>query len=364
MNAVISGTAGRALLVDGKSLKSFDVDDPSKLVDRQRSDLLYLFGEGRDLRIIENSDIGSIAAELKFESNSALALDLTLISFDEELEADIREDALRDLDELLVDQPLREKLEGILYARPIPDDGDLLGALELFDGADLPNSFGFFDDLNRRQSLISKVSEAWNLIPTKFFADYEHRLQFQQVAVRRGLFRSHVVMLETGDSISRVRASARLVRAKAGLDSAIKQLRNYRAILQRWADSLRESSETLEIAPPFDDIENRALSSERYEPLLKVIKGLPRERRLAVELYVLKGYSSRETSDKLAELGIECSHCTVQNWVRESLSPYFPQAMGFSMAELARKKNTRAKRRGSLKAGRKKRARTEGRPTS
>src|SRR5258707_7519297 len=123
MNAVISGTAGRALLVDGKSLMSFDVDDPSKLVVRQQSDLPYLFGEGRDLRLIEDSDIESIARELDAESNLALALDLTLISLDAELEEDIRKDAIHDLDELLVNSRLSERLEGILYARPLPDDG-------------------------------------------------------------------------------------------------------------------------------------------------------------------------------------------------------------------------------------------------
>src|SRR5258706_6637620 len=118
MNAVISGTAGRALLVDGKSLMSFDVDDPSKLVVRQQFDLPYLFGEGRDLRVIEDSDIESITRELEAESNLALALDLTLISLDEELEEDIRRDALRDLDDILTDNQLVIRLENILYARP------------------------------------------------------------------------------------------------------------------------------------------------------------------------------------------------------------------------------------------------------
>src|SRR6266576_823343 len=114
MNAVISGTAGTALLVDGKSLMSFDVDHPSERVVRQQSDLPYLFGEGRDLRIIENSDIDSIGRELEAESNLALALDLTLISLDEELEEEIRSDAIKDLDELLVNLQLSERLEGIL----------------------------------------------------------------------------------------------------------------------------------------------------------------------------------------------------------------------------------------------------------
>src|SRR5438876_3994724 len=120
MNAVISGTAGRALLIDGKSLKSFDVDDPSKLVARHQSDLPYIFGEGRDLRVIENADLDSIAKELKSEADFTLALDLTLVSLDAELEEDIRKDAIQDLDELLADEQIRERLEGSIYAGHSP----------------------------------------------------------------------------------------------------------------------------------------------------------------------------------------------------------------------------------------------------
>src|SRR5438105_578030 len=143
MNAVISGTAGRALLIDGKSLKTFDVDDPSNLVVRHQSDLPFMFGEGRDLRVIENADLDSIAKELKSEADFTLALDLTLISLDAELEEDIRKDAIQDLDELLGDAQIRDRLEGIIYARPLPDDADLDGALRFCDKSHLPNYFAF-----------------------------------------------------------------------------------------------------------------------------------------------------------------------------------------------------------------------------
>ena len=245
MNAVISGTAGRALLVDGNSLKSFDVDDPSKLVDRQRSELPYLFGEGRDLRIIENSDIQSIAQELEAESNSALALDLTLISLDEELEEDIRKDALQDLDELLSDD-LTERLEGILYARPLPDDGDLAGALRFCDKSILPNSFALLEGLERRQSLIEKVSAAWDVIPTRVFGDHEQQSHFQRVAVQRGLFRLLVIALEDQSGIPKFLLNA-------GLDSAIQQLRNYRQVVQQWSAPFRDSRDTLRIMPDAEE---------------------------------------------------------------------------------------------------------------
>src|SRR5437763_6316316 len=98
MQAAISGIARKAVIVDGDSVKFFDVDNPAQLLECQRADIPYIFGEGLDLRFVADTNIESVTAELKSESNLRLALDLTLISLDSELEDDIRSDALRDLD--------------------------------------------------------------------------------------------------------------------------------------------------------------------------------------------------------------------------------------------------------------------------
>ena len=131
MNAIISGRSGRALIVDGESLKSFDIDDPSMIVPRRKSELAYLFGEASDLRAVAATSISSIARELTFDCHFTWALDLALISLDSELPEDIREEALDGLEELLVETLVREKLENVLYSHPLPDDSDLVGALKL-----------------------------------------------------------------------------------------------------------------------------------------------------------------------------------------------------------------------------------------
>ena len=86
MNAIVSGRSGRALIIDGETLKSVEIDDPSTFVPRKRSDLPYLFGDASDLRLVENATTESIVSTLTAECNSTLALDLTLISLDAELE--------------------------------------------------------------------------------------------------------------------------------------------------------------------------------------------------------------------------------------------------------------------------------------
>src|SRR2546421_8566114 len=111
MQAVISGNAGRALVLEGDSLKSFDVDEPSKTVPRTPADFAYLFGEMQDLRVVENTDIDSIRQELKYDSDSAVALDLALISLDAELPDDIRKEAVEGLNGLLADERVVDRLE-------------------------------------------------------------------------------------------------------------------------------------------------------------------------------------------------------------------------------------------------------------
>jgi hypothetical protein len=78
MNAIVSGRSGRALILEGDSLRSFDLDDPSRTVPRRRSDLPYLFGEAADLRIIEDTTIESVECELRKDCNFTWALDLLL----------------------------------------------------------------------------------------------------------------------------------------------------------------------------------------------------------------------------------------------------------------------------------------------
>jgi hypothetical protein len=116
------------LLVDGELLRLFDVDAPSALMPVQPSELHFLFGDALDIQIIEDTDAAHAAQALDFEHRCACALDLTLIAFDSELSHEIREEAVEELEMLLDDSHVTERLENILYARPLPTTADLTGA--------------------------------------------------------------------------------------------------------------------------------------------------------------------------------------------------------------------------------------------
>ncbi len=254
MDAVISGRAGRALLLDGDSLKSFDVDDPSKLVPRRQSDVPYLFGETQDLRVLQNTDIESVQRELEHDSDCSCALDLTLISLDAELPDDIRQEALEGLDELLADSRVVERLENILYARPLPEEGDLEGALRLSNTESL--SSALLQRFQECQQLITEVTEAWDTIPTKIFGGYEQQAEFQHVAVREGLFRTLVTTRETQGAISTFLLNA-------GLNKSIQQLRNYRQVLQHWTNSFRQASALPRISRELEEESEMEISPRR-----------------------------------------------------------------------------------------------------
>ena len=129
----------------------------------------------------------------------------------------------------------------------MPDDADVVGALKFCDQSRLPNSFAFFEDLDRRQPLISKVSASWDIIPTKVFGDYERQSDFQRVAVREGLFRSFVITLERPSTVSRFLLNA-------GLNSFVQQLRNYRQVLQQWSTPFRAQGKLPDALPAYEEV--------------------------------------------------------------------------------------------------------------
>src|SRR6185503_4558589 len=252
MNALVSGRSGRVLILDGESLRSFDLDDPGNVVPRHPSDLPYLFGEAKDLRILENTTIEFAAQELERERNFTWALDLTLISLDLELEDDIRKEALEGLEELFTDGRVIERVENVLYAEPLPEDADLIKAKELC-GVGLNVVRGFLDRLEIHQPAIASAVQAWEVIPVNKFPSFENKKYFRHVAVKEGLCRA----LATLDSP----ASVSTFLLKGGLNPAIQQLPNYRQILQEWTKPFRPSRETPQVVVEDDE---ETISEHRF----------------------------------------------------------------------------------------------------
>jgi hypothetical protein len=64
MDAMISGRTGVAVILEGKALKSFDVDAPGVLVPRREADIHFIFGDAKDIQIIENTNLDEAGKSL------------------------------------------------------------------------------------------------------------------------------------------------------------------------------------------------------------------------------------------------------------------------------------------------------------
>ena len=254
MDAVISGRAGMALLIDGDSLMSFDVDEPETLLPRRHADLRFLFGEATDLQFIEDIDRSRAEQELERAFNENAALDLALIVLDAELPGEVRNEAAEALNDILSDSRIVERLENVLYGRPLPSDADLTGALAA--SASAPNLLVLLQRLEARQPAIREVCKAWDEIPPEAFGGQEEQAQFQSIAVRDGLFRQLAIECDGEAQGERL-----LIDSLRNPD--IRKLRNHREILQLWTARFRRRSPVRTMKPDIEEPISTEDSSRR-----------------------------------------------------------------------------------------------------
>jgi tetratricopeptide (TPR) repeat protein len=231
MDAAVSGRAGVGLLLDGERLLSFDVEEPERLVPRNRSDLNYIFGEASDLKFLEDVTHEEAQAALEREYNSSLGLDLCLVLLDPEHSDAVRTDVATELEDLLADPLVLESLENVMYAAPLPGAADLDGAKRLSrtSGADWTEQF--LERLGQSQSAITQVKQAWEAIPMDFFASLEAKLDFTRAGVMAGLFRG--LVLAAGDPLGIGKVQIRALKS-----ATINCLRRHREIIQSWTKML------------------------------------------------------------------------------------------------------------------------------
>lgn len=196
MNAVISGRAGIALLIEGEALHSFHVARPDTLVRRDQSELPWLFGAGADLQYLNDVTFEDTQRALEFAHQCAGALDMALITLDAGLSFPLRKAATDRLEELLIVNGTGKYIESIFYAQPLAANADLPGTIAARVASGAMNVEGFLNDLLARQPYIDRVRQGWEAISSDLFADsWLEREEFERYAIRSGLFRSLVINL-------------------------------------------------------------------------------------------------------------------------------------------------------------------------
>jgi hypothetical protein len=200
MDAVVSGSAGVALLVDGDRLWSLRRTVAGvERVERRASELRYLLGDARDLAFLEDSDEAAALRELDAAHGGVAALHLALMLCDPSTSDKAAGLSAGELDALLASAEVAERAERILDAKPVPAPMSIDVAIAQCRGR--ARAVAFFEALASRQATIGEVRRAWDVLPSALFESGRDRAIADGTLAREGLYRSLVRVRLAGQDI-------------------------------------------------------------------------------------------------------------------------------------------------------------------
>jgi GH25 family lysozyme M1 (1,4-beta-N-acetylmuramidase) len=200
MDALVSGSAGVAVLLDSARCWVLRADGSPK-VEHEPTSLGFLFGDARDMRVLEGVDESFVRRELEVAHLGVQALHLALMLCDPETSVRATELATERLDDLLASKDVTERVERILYARPIPKPFDLSLAIQRSAARSRGHAGRVFDALLARQPIIQEVRAAWNSLPGSVFDATDDRRIADGTLAREGVYRQLVDLLEAHGSL-------------------------------------------------------------------------------------------------------------------------------------------------------------------
>jgi RNA polymerase sigma-70 factor, ECF subfamily len=233
LNAVVSARAGVAILVQPDGLSSIHVDSIDDVVPRSLSDVRLLLGDARDLQFMEGVEIAAVRTYLAESQQRDSALHLVLILLDATSSADVRQDAARVLDELLVSPAAAEYLESVLYAHPLPADTGVVEALAIAGSLQLSHAGPLLQRLTELQDEITSVWTAWDAVPSAILGTSRDKRNFTATLVRAGVFRQIVEARSANASLDVTFADALRLSAPGRVEGAEPALRKWQALLAR-----------------------------------------------------------------------------------------------------------------------------------
>lgn len=237
MEALISGQAGVAVLIQGDTATSFTIDEPDVLVDISTSSVPYMFSEVTDLVEVREISREKAFAELKAAWSKDRILQLTLLLLSAEDTEAVRTLAAECVGDFLASAELKDFLLNRLFMAPMPTTGGMVDAIRLASKANLKHVVDTLNHVERHQAEITRCRQAWDSIPSDAFADNETRKHFEYVAVTSGAFRRFA---ETANE--RKKFDSALVQALQELH----KLPNSRTVLVNWTKSFRpQQSKTI-----------------------------------------------------------------------------------------------------------------------
>lgn len=225
MNALISGRAGVAIVVDGDRLASLSLDPDAQPTSCSPRDIRFLLGDARDLFVVENANVEEIRKHLVVARDRDDALQLALFALDAELSDETRMESALALEGMLSLEGVRPFVEGVLLSHPVPPSADLEGAERLARRANADEVARLYGEISRLQSRVRAVWRAWESLPPSLFGDEEERSRVRAGFVREGVFGALVAhRLEEAARVARELSETHAWDGEAVLDAWIRSL--------------------------------------------------------------------------------------------------------------------------------------------
>lgn len=188
MQAVISGEARTAFLVNDGQFASISADDPETVRPRSGLDFHRLFQFSKDVSFLEEVTEEEVRQCLDAASRGADVIALVLRLLDPERPSEIRREFADDLGQI-IDAAAAGWAERLLLAQCAPVGVDFAGAIALSDNA---KCVAFLRRIEAMQPFIEETMSAWSSIPDNLFDGLSARTEFDAVVVREGVFRDFV----------------------------------------------------------------------------------------------------------------------------------------------------------------------------
>ncbi len=244
--ALISGQAGVAVLVHDGRAQSFHLDGPTG-VERRREEIRLIFGGCTDVIVVDNIPPESVSARLELEWAKQRCLALCLLLLDVESHPESRLLAVPDIEEFLRDPEIGSFLRGRLFAAPMPDNADLIGAINRAHSQNAASVVSILEEVGVHQGEIARCRSSWDALPEQTFGDESSKEGAAFALVQAGAF--HQIVTTAAEK-----------RGALLLDLLARpELRQWRVGLTTWINSLSARNRDT----------NRAVEEERERSSLR-----------------------------------------------------------------------------------------------
>ena len=242
MDALISGQAGVALLIQGNEVSTLGSESDRKEYPSSFACVPYVLAGASDVVQVQGTTRSDVVRRLKSAWSSDRALQTFLILLDASETVDNRQLSAECLSELFEDNQVLEFVANRLYAAPLPPESDVLAGLSFAKGDEVRK---FLEEIREDQALIERITEVWDGLSPSLFETESAKREFREAAIACGAFRQ--IARSSADPAS---FGMTTIQCHVKLST----LPNSRLVLRSWLGPLKPGRGRLPAAPQIPEL--------------------------------------------------------------------------------------------------------------